>query len=282
MKTFSFSCRGIPLCADFHPAQGPAKAVLLYYHGGGLLYGQRNDLPDEYIGQITQAGYHLLCMDYLLGPEASLSQIHQSIDAGFAWFLSIREELLGGNCPFVLFGRSAGAYLALTLAHRLIQNGGPAPRALLPFYGYHHFDHPFFQNPSAHYKGFPPVSPGELPSFEASTPLSSASVEERFYIYVYARQSGRWAAMLDSEDTSGRAWGVPEEALARLPPAFLTASTADQDVPFSFSQKMSRLIPNSVFLPVHGLEHDYDRDPSRKESQDLYARCLQWLDAQFS
>lgn len=35
-------------------------------------------------------------------------------------------------------------------------------------------------------------------------------------------------------------------------------------------------IPNSVFLPVYGLEHDYDRDPQRAESKALYQQAITW------
>ena len=35
-------------------------------------------------------------------------------------------------------------------------------------------------------------------------------------------------------------------------------------------------IPNSVFLPVYGLEHDYDRDPQRVESKALYQQAITW------
>lgn len=281
MNTFSFPFDGTTISVDFHAADAAAKAVILYYHGGGLFYGRRDDLPDAYIRQFTQAGYHLLCLDYLLGPECPLSQIHRSVCAGFEWFLRSRDTVLGvGTLPFVLFGRSAGAYLALTLAHRLTLRGGAVPRGLLAFYGYYNFGHPFFQNPSPHYASLPAIPAHELPDFTSAPRLSSASIDTRFYLYVYARQSGRWAAMLDPDGSSAQAWSIPEDALSQLPPTFLTASTADQDVPFSYSKKMSARIPVNEFLFFHGLEHDYDRDPLRPESQALYRRCLNWLDRQ--
>lgn len=33
------------------------KAKIFYFHGGGLLYGFRKDLPEKHISVITQAGY---------------------------------------------------------------------------------------------------------------------------------------------------------------------------------------------------------------------------------
>ena len=32
------------------------KACILYFHGGGLLYGSRNDQPEGHLHTLTQAG----------------------------------------------------------------------------------------------------------------------------------------------------------------------------------------------------------------------------------
>lgn len=278
MNTYSFTFKNTAIGVDVHPAQGEAKAAILYFHGGGLLYGRRDDLPLPYIKAITSRGYHLLCMDYLLAPESPLSDIHASVERGVEWFLSAREELGLGNCPFVLFGRSAGAYLVLTQAYRMAQRGGKQPLALLPFYGYHTLNHPFFLHPSSHYCLLPLIEESLLPDLRGAAAVSSGAMESRFFLYVYARQHGKWLEMLSASSEDMAAFAVPEEALSHLPPAFLTASTSDADVPFSFSKKLSVRIPNSQFLQVFNLEHDYDRDPQLPESRELYQACLDWLD----
>lgn len=282
MTTYTFDYNDTPISADLYPAVSPCKGVILYYHGGGLLYGQRTDLDLSYIQAITERGYHLLCLDYLLAPESSLEQIHASVDRGLAWFLEARERELGlGRCPFVLFGRSAGAYLALSLAYRLAHNGREQPVALWSFYGYHTLIHPFFSGPSAHYRMLPMIERSMIPDLHGAPPISSAPIEQRFFLYVYARQQGKWLDLLAADRAQLSRFAIPEEELKLLPPTFLTASTADQDVPFSFSKKLSQQIPGAQFLQVFGLEHDYDRDPSRKESQALYPAALDFLDAQF-
>ena len=48
----------------------PTKARILYFHGGGLLYGSREDLPMLHISRLTQAGYEILAFDYPLAPAA--------------------------------------------------------------------------------------------------------------------------------------------------------------------------------------------------------------------
>lgn len=279
MDTYSFPFGGTTISADIYPASGEGKAALLYYHGGGLLYGERSDLPAAYVEEITSRGYHLICFDYLLAPESSLDQIHASVDRGVEWFLSARETILPlGKCPFILFGRSAGAYLALTLAHRLAKQGREQPMALMPFYGYHTLSHPFFTHPSSHYCMLPLIDEAMLPSFDGAKPVSSAPIDSRFFLYIYARQQGKWLDLLAADAGAVARYAVPEEELSLLPPAFLTASTSDCDVPFSFSKKLSLRIPGAKLLQVFNLDHDYDRDPQLPESRELYQTCLDWLD----
>lgn len=280
MTTDTFCCGGTPVSADLYSAAGPAKGALLYFHGGGLLYGERKDLPSAYIKAITARGYHLVCLDYLLAPESDLSQIHASVDLGLEWFLHLRNQELG-SCPFALFGRSAGAYLALCLAHRLSKMGGQQPAALWAFYGYHTLLHPFFSGPSAHYRTLPMVPASMVPDLRNAPAVSAAPIEQRFFLYVHARQQGKWLDLLAPDPAQLTCFSIPEEDLNGLPPTFLTASTADQDVPFSFSKKLSLQIPKNQFLPVFGLEHDYDRNPALPESQRLYQTALDWTDSIF-
>ena len=139
MTTHTILWNGTPIRLDVHPTPSPAKAAILYLHGGALLYGTRQDLPSSYIQTITGRGFYLVCADYLLSPESPLRDIHHSVDLVFDWFLSHCREHLGPAVPYVLFGRSAGGYLALTLAHRassrfvvLLRLFYPAPPAVSP------------------------------------------------------------------------------------------------------------------------------------------------------
>ena len=280
MTTHTILWNGTPIQLDVHPTPGPAKAAILYLHGGALLYGTRQDLPSSYIQTITGRGFYLVCADYLLSPESPLRDIHHSVDLVFDWFLSHCREHLGPAVPYVLFGRSAGGYLALTLAHRACTKGLQPPAALWCFYGYSTLLHPLFLRPSSYYLRLPQL-PEELcltPSAQA--PLSQDPIERRFYLYTSARQKGIWPQLLSPDPQELEQFSVPPSGLALLPPAFLTASTSDQDVPFSFSKVLSQQIPGSQFLPVFGLEHDYDRNPALPESQTLYETALNWLDCQ--
>ena len=279
MTTHTIFWEETPIHIDVHPAAGPAKAAILYFHGGGLLYGTRRDLPPDYIRAITGRWFCLVCADYLLAPESTLGDIHRSVDRVLEWFLARCGERPGAALPYVLFGRSAGGYLALTLAHRACTNGIRPPSALWCFYGYHTLLHPLFLHPSPYYCRLPRLPENLRPGPSARTPLSQAPIESRFYLYASARQEGSWPRLLAPDPRELEECSVPECTLEQLPPAFLTASTGDNDVPFSFSRLLSRQIPGSCLLPVFGLEHDYDRDPARPESCALYEAALDWLES---
>lgn len=275
METYFVRSHGMDIPINVHLCSGHAKATIVYYHGGGLMYGSGEDLPLEYVETICNAGYHLVCMNYLLAPESPLSHIIDSAYDGLNWLLQHKTHVLSReDCPYVLFGRSSGAFLALILANRLREEGKALPSALWLFYGYYNLRHSEFSGPSKYYQSLPHIPSELVPSFHQAQPRTQARVEERYFLYVYARQQGMWPKMLGA--TSGEE--VPRSQLALLPPAFLTASTGDRDVPFTFSQTMHVSMPNSFFLPVYGLEHDYDRDPQRPESQALYQQAIQWLD----
>lgn len=50
-------------------ARRDRHVAILYLHGGGLLYGDRDDLPEPYRNLLLDAGYTLYCLDYPLAPR---------------------------------------------------------------------------------------------------------------------------------------------------------------------------------------------------------------------
>ena len=63
------------LATLYRDSEVPARAVLLYFHGGGLLFGTRRDLPDFQKAAFLSAGYPILAFDYPLAPAAHLPEI---------------------------------------------------------------------------------------------------------------------------------------------------------------------------------------------------------------
>ena len=251
-----------------------------------------------YVNLFLNAGYELISLDYPLAPEQRLAVILDAVHAGVMGMLEILEHGAGSadsstetdsasgasHIPYYLFGRSAGAYLALMEAKRLCESGLGAA-GLLCFYGYHTFDLPEFKKPNAWFAKLPAVSKqtadslvqtGHGPDGAAPAFLTSGPMATRYSIYIYARQTGCWPELLGTSEDIAR-YSLSEEDFALLPPGFFTASSGDQDVPFRESKQMARKIPRSQFFPVYYLEHDFDRDTTKPEGMQAYRAALAWL-----
>lgn len=266
------------------------RIAVFYLHGGGLLYGVRDDLPQPYVTAFADAGYTLICADYPLAPETPLPGI---VDAVFdTWHAAIEEPLAAGAFDgYVLFGRSAGAYLSLLLAReidrRRTPDGAalPQPRAILSFYGYYDITDDALRAPAQAYTALPEVSLDQARRIvqASSGPMASGSLALRYALYVYARQhQDAWGDLLglDGGDAAHRpeAWSLTAEDLQRLPPVFATASTGDEDVPFRMSKALARAVPESTMRAVYYLPHDFDRDVNDPAGREAYAAALTWLD----
>ena len=280
MNTYTFhSDCNFNLQADLYLAKGPSRGkTVLYYHGGGLLAGTRKDFPSKYREMFLNAGYNFLAMDYLLAPESNLEHIISSGLWGISWFLSNWNSALSlDSNEYILFGRSAGAYLTLQLAAQIKKTGAlNMPKALLLFYGYPSFLEPEFSLPNTHYASFPSISREAAFQTVKKEPVSDMPNRERLLLYLYARQTGTWTELLGSQKELN-AYSLSEAQLSLLPPSFLTASSWDMDVPFGISKKMGKLIPGSYFYPVYYMEHDFDSDLKRPEGQTAYEECFKWL-----
>ena len=86
----------------YYDDQVTLKASILYFHGGGFLYGSREDLPELHISTITQAGYAILSYDYPLAPAATLEVIHMDVCDSVNNYLANTETYVGSQLPYFL------------------------------------------------------------------------------------------------------------------------------------------------------------------------------------
>lgn len=276
-ETYLYShYRDLPLSASFYPGTDRRQGItLIYFHGGGLIYGDRDDLPTPYIQLLNDQGYHLLTVDYPLMPEASLDSVMDSLNTAISWFKAEYNGTLGlASADYCLFGRSAGAYLSLFLAHQQL---APSLKGVISFYGYDKLDYPAFNQPSTYYKKYPAVPFMTVYQLTQGQPRTQASINERFPIYLFYRQTGQWVKHLLGKKTVAD-YNLSSSDLQALPPTFLAASHDDQDVPFEISGKMAQQIPNAYFYQVSQLPHDFDADPKNPLGQAAYRELIHWLD----
>lgn len=108
---------------DFFPAQGQARAVMLYLHAG---YWQSRDksLFRFLAPAFAARGWHVALANYPLCPEVTLSELVQAVTPSVAAVARHARGLGQPGLPLVLAGHSAGAHLASWLG--LAQGGRPA------------------------------------------------------------------------------------------------------------------------------------------------------------
>lgn len=270
------SLGSLPLEATFTKAPTNRKEqTIIYIHGGGLVYGNRLDLPEAYLRQFIDNGYDFLAIDYPLAPETKLKDIVMCAASGVNWFLQQGAAALDlQSTDFILFGRSSGAYLSLLLTKGHLAK---RPKAIICLYGYYSLMNGSLKAANRHYLKFPKFQYTTIKNLIGNEPITAGPIEKRYSLYVYYRQTGKWVYSLLNENDSLENYSLSEEEVRQLPPTFLSASTDDQDVPYQITSTMAKWIPENELYTVHGLEHDYDRNTHLPESQELYKRILDFL-----
>ncbi len=118
--------------ADFYETNRSQAPAIVYIHGGGLLWGDREDLPEEMIQLYTNNGFALFSIDYRLAPRSTLSDILEDVQDSLLWLVNEGpKEFSIDPSRIAVVGSSAGGFLALCtgmFTHK--------PRAIVSFYGY--------------------------------------------------------------------------------------------------------------------------------------------------
>lgn len=261
--------------AFYRSSSDPVNKTILYFHGGGLVYGSRLDLPDDYIKAFLDAGYHFLTFDYPLAPESPLEDIVSSAKEAVKWFLSESKSTLdSGSSEYILFGRSAGAYLCFLLAK---DKALPSPDRIIDFYGYDSLNYREFQTPSPFYSKYPQLTENIVDRMIQPKPLAEGPLQTRYALYLYARQTGKWKDFLKVHNTQNSRFGLTKEDLHNLPPTFIAHSKNDPDVPYRIAETLTDDIPDAYLHSVAGNEHDFDRDSQSESAKKAYKALLDWL-----
>jgi acetyl esterase len=278
LETFSYKKTNIELYATlYRSTQKTTRATLLYFHGGGLLYGKRTDLPEYHIDTFCDAGYSILAFDYRLAPVTKLSHIIDDVKDAIIWYLNNRTDLFHSKCPYFLWGRSAGAYLCL-LAPRM--NLPEKPIGILSYYGYTFAHDSWYNHPNPYYVQFPAVDVETIASICKKGETAEGLLDTRYSLYVYARQTGKWICMItdNSIEDFYNLYSLRKLTdFTYYPPVFLAHSFHDTDVPFAESQILSSLIPKSHLFVASAKAHDFDKDTACEDTLSLIEESLYFM-----
>lgn len=239
------------------------KKKLLYFHSGGLITGHKNDYPPKYIKQFEELNYEFIGYDYPLTPYTDLSDIIGSC---------LEFVKLYVDDDYVLFGRSAGAYLVIQTLQQLFNLNLKLPQKVILFYGYENFSNPKFFMP----KKYPiQIKKSEIENF-ISQKTSSDPLFHRSLLYLYGRQEGLWPELIkDENNLKFKSASVLETEF--MPSTFIAHSSSDEDVPYIESKKLNQKITDSIFHTVYYKSHEFDLDICDPDSIKIMNSLFDWL-----
>lgn len=249
------------------------RACIFYFHGGGLLYGKRDDLPKQHIVSFTQAGYSVISFDYPLAPTATIDIIRSDVCASITDFFENCHRYIGASLPFFLMGRSAGAYLCLLAA---VSGKIPAPLGVVSYYGYGLLCDCWFNTPSSYYCTLPPVDDACLKHLTGKI-YAEGELYTHYSIYVHARQTGKWMDLIYTGREKLFYLNSTLRSFNTFPcPLFCAHSISDPDVPYSeFLALSERFHPKQFIAPCR--EHDFDRDSGSQVTLRLLDETIAFL-----
>jgi alpha-methylacyl-CoA racemase len=115
----------------YRPQPGPARPVLLYFHGGGFVIGsiETHDPICRYLA--SRSSWTVVSVDYRLAPEHRYpAAVHDALDA-FDWVWAHVDELHADRGRIAVAGDSAGGTLAAVVAQHARRQGRPLAQQIL-------------------------------------------------------------------------------------------------------------------------------------------------------
>ena len=125
---------GIPARHYEPPEPGGPHPLLVYYHGGGFLYGDLDTHDGVCRILCRHAGAHVLAVDYRLAPEHPFPAAVDDARAALRWAYENAERLGADPGRIAVGGDSAGGNLAAVTSQLAARDGGPAPALQLLIY----------------------------------------------------------------------------------------------------------------------------------------------------
>ncbi|MED3549875.1 alpha/beta hydrolase [Cytobacillus praedii] len=269
---------GCSIKGDFYSIEEKHAPLIVYIHGGGLIFGSRTDMKKEQIDLYLQAGYNVCTIDYRLAPESKLAEIKEDIEDALLW---LKEQ--GVNQfdfdpeRIAVIGSSAGGYLALLSGTLQVR-----PKVIVSFYGYGDITGDWYRKSSPYFSKMTAVPEVLVQQLVQKHPISEGPIERRFGIYLYCRQQGKWIDYLTDKNEGTLDPFCPLKKVDEsYPPTLLLHGDADEDVPFEQSVFMSEAlnkagITNKLITIKNG-KHSFDEnmsDPVVAESFEEVCRFL--------
>lgn len=255
------------------------RASLLYLHGGGLIFGDKDDLPQYHINKLTEEGFLIFAFDYPLAPESKIETIVEDCIESIKFYNSNIKEFIFElydtkfNIPYFLFGRSSGAYLSLLCSSKISGNLKENFRGIISYYGYGLFFDNWHLKPNTHYNKYPKVKVNYLSIFKNP----NQDNKDRFILYLKSRQDGTWKDLIfNGKDKDFYLNYSLRSVSTHSVPIFFSHSINDPDVPYSEFIELSSKYVCDKYIVSSNL-HDFDSDTNNQITVDLLKNTVKFI-----
>ncbi|MED3561759.1 alpha/beta hydrolase [Bacillus xiapuensis] len=272
--------------ADFYTANHENAPVIVYIHGGGLLWGTREDISEEMIKLYTNNGFALFSIDYRLAPESKLPDILEDVQDALLWIETEGPKQFSIDPKRIaVVGGSAGGYLALCTGIYKKK-----PRAIVSFYGYGDISSNWATQPSKFYLQKDLVPKELYKKFVSDEMITEGAIETRFLLYLYARQQGAWVQEITGIPSTNKEDLIQVCPIYHItkdyPPTLFLHGTKDTDVPYEQSVFMrAALIKRNVktrLITIPNGEHVFEKDFDNPVVQDALNQVIEFLQIHLS
>jgi acetyl esterase len=129
------SRRGVPIPVRiYHPKASGKLPVLVYYHGGGWLFGNIEAVDRTMRRLADEAQVIIVSTEYRLAPEHPYPAAWEDSEDAFDWAVKNVDRLGGDKARICVGGDSAGGNLSVAVTNRTQKAGKPSPACQLLYY----------------------------------------------------------------------------------------------------------------------------------------------------
>ena len=122
VRDITIPVTGGPIAARVYEPVADPPGTVVYYHGGGWVFGTLDEFDPLCRALAVESGCRLVSVDYRLAPEHRFPAARDDAYDAFVWVAGNLAE----RRPLVVAGDSAGGNLAAVTALRARDEGGPA------------------------------------------------------------------------------------------------------------------------------------------------------------
>jgi acetyl esterase/lipase len=290
--TYVYKTAGaLPIEADVWrtPDLAVPRPVILWLHGGALIFGHKGNLQRWQMERFVDAGFTVVAANYRLAPETKLPVILEDLRDAWAWIREKGPAMFGADPDrMAVMGQSAGGYLTLTGGHRL----EPRPKALVSFYGYGDIAGPWLTRPIALDPKVKAVGRDEAHATVGTKELAGTNfAHERFKFYAFTRQQAVWPEVVTgmSFGNTAAGWRYYSPLYnvdAKYPPTLLFHGDADRDVPVGQSELMLRQLKDKgievEFARIPNGQHMFDTNMKDEHAVAAVQKAIEFLKARLA